>query len=324
MRIAFVGKGGSGKTTFASLFTQCCLQTDVGNIWVVDADLNMHMAEQLGIETVGLKHVSDLDSEEDIKRYLIGKSSRIESSSHFKKSTPPSQDSNFILVKDSSNYILENYAARRGNLFLSIVGSYHADGIGASCYHNNLAILESMLSHTIDKDATVIVDMVAGVDAFAGTLHAQFDMIVLVVEPTKKSLEVYEQYKRLAEEAGIWQTVFVVSNKIFSAKDAEFIAANVDSTKLLGNMSLSEHIRQVEQGESPLDFSQLEELDKEIFINIRQQLSRTEISFNDRLTKLHKLHEKYVAQGHVKERFGDLSNQIDADFNFDELVKRHG
>ncbi len=44
--------------------------------------------------------------------------------------------------------------------------------------------------------------MVAGVDAFANTLHAQFDLICLVVEPTKRSLEVFRHYLELAEEAG--------------------------------------------------------------------------------------------------------------------------
>ena len=37
-----------------------------------------------------------------------------------------------------------------------------------------------------DQEAVVIVDMVAGVDAFASSLHAQFDMLLLVVESTKK------------------------------------------------------------------------------------------------------------------------------------------
>lgn len=82
-----------------------------------------------------------------------------------------------------------------------VVGTYTADGIGTSCYHNNLAVLENMLSHMVDRGEVVIVDMVAGVDAFAGSLHAQFDMVVLVIEPTKRSIEVWKQYEQLAKKA---------------------------------------------------------------------------------------------------------------------------
>ncbi|MYB75550.1 MAG: ATP-binding protein, partial [Chloroflexi bacterium] len=192
MRIAFVGKGGSGKTTCAALFTQHVLNDASGNVWAVDADLNMHLAEQLGVDATGLKHISDPASEKDIKAYLRGGNGRIKELSHFKKTTPPGEGSGFIVVRDSDNYVLRNYASIRNNLFLSIVGSYDPDGIGASCYHNNLAVLESMLSHTIDEGAHVIVDMVAGVDAFAGTLHAQIDLVILVTEPPKKSVDVYK------------------------------------------------------------------------------------------------------------------------------------
>ena len=324
MRIAFVGKGGSGKTTLASLFTYCALDSASGNVWVIDADLNMHMAGQLDIDASGLKHLSDHASEKDIKGYLRGENSRIKELAHFKKTTPPAKGSSLIVVKNPNDHILQSYAARRDRLFLSIVGSYDSDGIGASCYHNNLAVLESMLSHAIDESAVVIVDMVAGVDAFAGTLHAQFDMIILVTEPTKKSIEVYEQYKKLSEEADVWSEVFVVGNKITSHNDAEFIAGHIEEGKLIGNLHGSDHIRAVERGEATLDFRRLEEDNQEVFGAIYQKLSELGTSSNKRLAKLHKLHEKYVAQGHVKDRFGDLSDQIDTDFSFDEPLKRHG
>lgn len=321
MRTAFVGKGGSGKTTLASLFILYTLNKNDKNIWAIDADLNMHLAELLGLDVRTLKHISDPNSEKDIKTYLMGSNNKIKELSHFKKSTPPSRNSNFIVVKDTENYILKNYSQRRNNLFLSIVGSYHTNGIGASCYHNNLGVLESMLSHTIDKDSTVVVDMVAGVDAFAGTLHAQFDMIVLVVEPTKKSLDVYRQYRILSEEADTWNEVYVVGNKINSEKDKEFIEKNVDTSKLLGYLYNSEHIREVDQEESELDFHKLNKHGVNVLKNIYQKLSNVDISYNKRLEKLYKIHKKYVAQGYIKDKFGDLSNQIDSDFDFDEFVK---
>lgn len=37
---------------------------------------------------------------------------------------------------------------------------------------------------------------------------------------------------------------------------------------------------------------------------------------NARLKKIWELHKKYVSQEFIKERFGDLTNQIDKDFYF--------
>ena len=127
MRIAFVGKGGSGKTTCTSLFIQSLFKKNPLTVWAIDADLNMHLADQLGCQEQArsLQHISAPDAEIDIKRYLMGKNDRIKDISHFRKSTPPTAQSNFVVVSDRHNYILEHYAAKHDNIFLSIVGSYN-------------------------------------------------------------------------------------------------------------------------------------------------------------------------------------------------------
>ena len=45
MKIAFVGKGGAGKTTVSSLF--CLYYSKNKSVLAIDADINMHMAELL-------------------------------------------------------------------------------------------------------------------------------------------------------------------------------------------------------------------------------------------------------------------------------------
>ena len=42
MKIAFVGKGGAGKTTVSSLF--CLYYSKNKSVLAIDADINMHMA----------------------------------------------------------------------------------------------------------------------------------------------------------------------------------------------------------------------------------------------------------------------------------------
>lgn len=49
MKIAFVGKGGSGKTTLSSLFIRHLAAARVPVI-AVDADINQHLATALGMD----------------------------------------------------------------------------------------------------------------------------------------------------------------------------------------------------------------------------------------------------------------------------------
>ncbi|MBO0849661.1 MAG: AAA family ATPase, partial [Pseudonocardia sp.] len=49
MRIAFVGKGGSGKTTLAALFTRYLAELGL-SVLAIDADINQHLGQALGLD----------------------------------------------------------------------------------------------------------------------------------------------------------------------------------------------------------------------------------------------------------------------------------
>ena len=48
MKVAFVGKGGSGKTTLAALFSRHAAEQG-RHVLAIDADINQHLAVALGL-----------------------------------------------------------------------------------------------------------------------------------------------------------------------------------------------------------------------------------------------------------------------------------
>ena len=317
MRISFVGKGGSGKTTASSLFAQR-IAKDLP-VLAIDADINMHMAELLSGKRPGKETlISEKGPSNEIRTYLRGDNPRIVSNDHFKKTTPPGVGSNLIDITDPDDWVMGRYAARlHENLALITVGSYSEEGVASSCYHNNLSVLENVLTHTTDHGA-IVTDMVAGTDAFANTLFSQFDMLVFVVEPTTRSVAVLEQYRRLANHTGIGDKLFVIANKVEDDDDYDFIKRSVGEDRLLGRLSRSKHLLAVDKGRETLDFDRLDDADKAVFEAIMRELPAQTVPNQSRLPYLWELHKIYIDQSYVKDRFGDLTGQIDTEFTYPE------
>ncbi len=325
MKIAFVGKGGSGKTTLAALFSHYLTRIQSNRpVLAVDADINSHLAGALGFDADELPQpLAGGAAAEFIKNHIWNDSPRITKLGEIKKTTPPTAESGFFWLADEQNPLYRKYSSRRGSLYFARVGTYESDGIGRSCYHNSLAILENVLSHSISDGSFVVVDMVAGTDAFASSMHVQFDLLIFAVEPTAKSLAVFANYLQLAKSAGMADRLFAVGNKAIDEDDHAFLRMNIPADKLLGVLNYSRHLRAVERGEDEFHFDRMETGTKDTMPILLAELERNVSNHNERLEQLHRLHRTYVAQDYVRERFGDLSKQIDESFDFDRFVREN-
>ncbi|CAM5625089.1 CobQ/CobB/MinD/ParA nucleotide binding domain protein OS=Streptomyces lavendulae subsp. lavendulae OX=58340 GN=SLAV_20685 PE=4 SV=1 [Streptomyces lavendulae subsp. lavendulae] len=89
MKIAFVGKGGSGKTTLSSLFIRH-LAANEAPVVAVDADINQHLGAALGLPEDEAAALPALGAHLPlIKEYLRGSNPRIASTDSMIKTTPP-------------------------------------------------------------------------------------------------------------------------------------------------------------------------------------------------------------------------------------------
>jgi CO dehydrogenase maturation factor len=315
MKIAFVGKGGSGKSTTTSLFIQYLLKKKK-TVLAIDADINMHVSSLLGIQKDESLAISENSNKADIRKHLKGENEKIKNYSQVVKTTPPGKGSNLITLT-KANYIMKTYTQEfTPNGYYMFVGTYESDEIGTACYHTNLAIFENILSHTIlGKDEWIVSDMVAGTDAFSNTLHAQFDAIVLVIEPTPEGVSVYEQYLKLAQDADVAQNLYVVGNKIEDEADLSYLQKKIGE-KLLGAFWLKRKIKLARQIDIPLDLTMLKDDELKLFEKIQTLIEKKGEDREKKLKHLHKLHRKYVAQDYITNEFGDISTQIDESFTY--------
>ncbi|RKN10158.1 ATP-binding protein [Streptomyces radicis] len=260
MKIAFVGKGGSGKTTVSSLFVRHLAARAVP-VTAVDADINQHLGVALGLPEERAAALQPLgDRLGMIKDYLRGDNPRIPSAETMIKTTPPGTGSrllrldedNPVFAQCADDVRLDGDASAR----LLVTGPFTEDDLGVACYHSKTGAVELLLNHLVDgRDEYVVVDMTAGSDSFASGMFTRFDMTFVVAEPTRKGVSVYRQYRDYARDFGV--ELRVVGNKVQGPDDIEFLRAEVGDD-LLVTVGHSDWVRALERGAAK-PFGALEE-----------------------------------------------------------------
>lgn len=314
MKIAFIGKGGSGKSTACALFIQHLLENN-NHVLAIDADINMHLADLIGGTREDSRAISYGNNPRTIREHLIGKNGLIKNAKQFVKTTPPGKGSSLIRF-DDHDPILEQFARKAGaNCYFMHVGTYQEEEVGTSCYHTNLSIVENVLSHVAPKDKEwVVVDMVAGSDMFAGPLYLLFDAIFFVAEPTPESFGVFEQIKKLATAAGTFDRVCVIGNKVQDADDEAYIKEHAGD-KLAAIMPLMPEIKRARQRGNviaPKDVPQVAGALADVHTAAREHA----VDPDELLKLLHGLHTRHAKEDYIIARHGDLTDQIDPEFSY--------
>ncbi|MGW0825122.1 ATP-binding protein [Streptomyces sp. NPDC002845] len=308
MRVAFVGKGGSGKTTLSALFARH-LADSGAPVVAVDGDINQHLAYALGLDEDADFTAPPLSSRTgEIKDYLRGGNPRIISREAMVKTTPPGRGSRLLRLLGDDE-IHAHHVQRINGVSLMTTGAFDESDLGVACYHSKLGAVELYLNHLVDEPGEyVVVDMTAGADAFASGLFTRFDMTFLVVEPTRKSVSVYRQYRDHAAEFGI--PIAVVGNKVTGEDDLLFLKEHVGDD-LLTHCAQSSFVRAQEQGRA----------EGELEPHNAQALRQLRTSVDSR-TKDWAAFQRYAVEFHLRNAASwadaatgqDLSTQVDPDF----------
>lgn len=245
VKIAFVGKGGSGKTTLASLFTSYL--ADSGRpVLAIDADINQHLAVALGATEAEALALPTLGENMTlVKEHLRGENPLIADAASMIKTTPPGRGSRLVTPFEDNPIALACFT-EVGGVRLAVTGQFEEDDLGVACYHSKVGAAELLLNHMVDDAREyVVMDMTAGADAFASGLFTRFDVTFLVCEPTLRSVGVYKQYADYARDFGV--RLVVIGNKVNDGEDVEFLRTQAGAD-LVGWMESSRHVRAAERG----------------------------------------------------------------------------
>jgi CO dehydrogenase maturation factor len=322
MKIAFVGKGGSGKTTLSSLFIRH-LAAERIPVVAIDADINQHLGPALGLDEDEAAALPALGAHlPEIKEYLRGANPRITSAEAMIKTTPPGHGSRLLrLFEDNPVYAAcaRNLPLDEGEARLMVTGPFDESDLGVSCYHSKVGAVELCLNHLVDgRGEYLVVDMTAGSDSFASGMFTRFDMTFLVVEPTRKGVTVYRQYKEYARDFDV--ALAVVGNKVQGADDVAFLRSEVGDD-LLVTVGHSDWVRAMEKGRPPR-FGLLEDGNRQA---LRTLHTRADAAYEardwDRYTRQMVHFHRKNAESWGNTRTGtDLTAQIDPGFVLSESL----
>jgi CO dehydrogenase maturation factor len=105
---------------------------------------------------------------------------------------------------------------------------------GSGCICPESALLKTLFTHLLfRKDDVLILDMYAGVEHLGRATVDFVDAMLVVVEPTRRSLGTAAQIKKLASDIGLTR-LWLVGNKVRSQDEATFLESQTPGLPLLG------------------------------------------------------------------------------------------
>jgi CO dehydrogenase maturation factor len=310
MKLAFVGKGGSGKTTLAALFSRYLVSEGLP-VLAIDADINQHLGMALGLDEAAADALPAMGREIDrIKEYLRGTNPRISSVASMVKTTPPGRGSRLLRL-DERNPVYDHFQREVQGVRLMLTGPFQESDLGLACYHSKVGAVELLLNHLLDGEGEyVVVDMTAGADSFASGMFTKFDVTFLVAEPTRRSVGVYRQYRGYAREYGV--RIRVIGNKVAGDDDLAFLREEIGE-ELLTWIGCSPFVRAAEKGR-PLPFGRVEPATREALAHLLAEadgVSRDWGRFYRQAVEFHVRNARRWANSATGE---DLTSQVDPTF----------
>ncbi len=215
MKIAISGKGGVGKTMLASLLSRTFAEASYG-VLAIDADPDSNLAA-----TLGFPHAEKITPISEMSELIEERTG-----------VPPGKAASFFKLNPKVDDLPEKYSLKYNGIRLMVMGRVKQGGTGCYCPEN--ALLKALITHLLlGRDEVVILDLEAGVEHLGRATAKAVDVLIVVVEPGRRSIETARRIAKLAQEIGL-NNIAVVANKVRSQPEKEFITSSLPEFKFLG------------------------------------------------------------------------------------------
>jgi CO dehydrogenase maturation factor len=226
MKIAITGKGGVGKTTVAALLAQAAAEAG-REVLAVDVDPSPCLADALGFPTELRRSLRPISEMSELIEERTG--------------AKPGSIGGFFTLNPRVDDIPERFSVTHRGVRLLEMGAVETGGAGCICPES--ALLKTLFTHLLfRKDDVLILDMYAGVEHLGRATADFVDAMLVVVEPTKRSLGTAMQISKLADDIGMRRLLLVV-NKVKDAEDLDFVVKNDLGLPVLGHFPADDGVQ---------------------------------------------------------------------------------
>lgn len=187
MKLAIAGKGGVGKTSMA-VWIGDYLARRGEEVWLLDADTALSLGQALGLPESEIP--PPLIQAKELIRERVGEG--------------------FIHLNPAVEDLPERLSKKVGNLNLLVMGTIAGAGGGCACSAN--ALVKALLAHLIIENRQwVIVDLEAGVEHLGRGTIESVDGLVVVSEPSMRSLQTASSISVLAKGMGLARQALIIN-----------------------------------------------------------------------------------------------------------------
>ncbi len=238
MKLATVGKGGSGKTTIAGTLARIFAE-DGDPILAIDGDPNPNLALTLGMSR------GDADKITYIPPTIMRLVKDSDGNSHVEPTLPTEE-------------IMQQYASRvASSIDLIVMGKPEHGTAGMGCMCGSHRAVRGLIAELTSIGDHTVTDMEAGLEHLRRGTARHVDMMLVVAEPYYRSLEAAMRTSELAVELGV-QFVRVVANKVRNQDDMDAIETfcKQHGMTIIGQVPHDEALMDAERNEqSPFDYA---------------------------------------------------------------------
>jgi len=230
LKVAVTGKGGVGKTTLTALLAYAF--ADKGyEVLAIDADPSPCLGAALGFPPDLLADLTPV--------------ARMEELIYERTGAQPGTTGGYFKLNPRVDDIPDRFSAVHRGIRLLELGAVELGGAGCICPES--AVLRSLVNHVLlRRNEVVLMDMYAGVEHLGRATSDAVDAMIVVVEPTARSLATAAQIRSMAEDLKL-PRLYLVGSKIQDDEERAFIEEHSPDLAILGYLPIDPRVQKADR-----------------------------------------------------------------------------